>query len=92
MIVVDRAPELADHHPPLAIGDQWELVGLLADHRADRGCLEHAVHLVARVRKRVLDDVERYRVDVVLAHEVRELLLGSAHRHRPSNLRMMMFA
>ena len=66
----DRAAELPDHHARVTVGDQRELVGLLADDRADGGRLQHTVHLVARVGQRVLDDVERDLVDVVLAHEV----------------------
>src|SRR3979411_1441968 len=91
---LDRTAELTHDHPRLAIGDQGELIALLADDRTDRCRLEHAVHLVACVRERVLDDVEGDVVDVVVPHEVGKGtgfgLLGDAHR--ASLAEMMMFA
>ena len=58
--------ELADDHLALGVGDQRELVVLLADPWRERGAEQHLVHLVARVAQRVLDQVERHRVDVDL--------------------------
>ena len=48
---------------PSLIGDQREFVVLLADAGRHRGAEQHRVHLDARVAQRVLDDVERDRVD-----------------------------
>ena len=60
----DVGAELADDHAALRVGDHRELVVLLADHRAHRAAEQHGVHLEARVAERVLDDVERDRIDL----------------------------
>ena len=62
--VGDGQAELADDHLPVGVGDQRELVVLLADARRQRGAEQHLVHLVAGVAQRVLDQVEGDRVDV----------------------------
>ena len=59
----DVGAELPDDHPPLRVGNHRELVVLLADDRGHRGAEEHRVHLVARVAKRVLDQVEGDRIE-----------------------------
>jgi hypothetical protein len=62
--LVDVGPELADDHPALRVREHRELVVLLADDRRHRAAEQHRVHLEARVAQRVLDDVERDRVDL----------------------------
>ena len=62
--VGDRQAELADDHLPVRVGDQRELVVLLADARGQRGAEQHLVHLVAGVAQAVLDEVEGDRVDL----------------------------
>ena len=51
---------------PSRVGDQRELVVLLADAGRQGGAEQHLVHLVAGVAQRVLDEVEGDRVDVDL--------------------------
>jgi hypothetical protein len=58
-----REPELADHHLPVRVADQRELVVLLADAGGQRGAEQHLVHLVAGVAQPVLDQVQGDRVD-----------------------------
>ena len=60
----DVAAELAHNHPPQMIGDQREGIALLADARRHRGAHQRGVHLDPCVAQRVLDDVERDRVDL----------------------------
>ena len=60
---MQEGAELADHHLAFLIGDQRKGVVLLADARAHRGAEQHRVHFDARVAQRVLDDVERDRID-----------------------------
>ena len=79
----DVGAELADHHPALRVGQHRELVVLLADHRAHGGAEEHRVHLEARVAERVLDDVERDRVDL----DGRDL--GDLHDSSSGRIRML---
>ena len=50
--VGDGQAELADHHLPGGVGDQRELVVLLADAGGQRGAEQHLVHLVAGVAQR----------------------------------------
>src|SRR5215203_6759728 len=69
------APELAHHHPALAVGNERELVGLLTDDGAYGRSDQHPVHLVADVTEGVLDDVEGDLVYVVLADEVRRFFV-----------------
>ena len=59
----DEGAELADDHLAFLIGDHREGVVLLADARRHRGAEQHRVHLDAGVAQRVLDDVERDRID-----------------------------
>jgi len=73
--LADVGPELAHDHAALRVGEHRELVVLLADHRAHGGAEEHGVHLEARVAERVLDDVERDRVDLDVGD------LGDLHAH-----------
>ena len=47
--VRDGQAELADDHLPVRVGDQRELVVLLADAGGQRGAEQHLVHLVAGV-------------------------------------------
>ena len=54
----DVGAELPDDHAARGVGDHGELVVLLADDRRHRGAEQHRVHLVARVAKGVLDEVE----------------------------------
>ena len=96
---VQERAELADHHLAFLIGDQRKGVVLLADAGAHGGAEQHRVHFDARVAQRVLDDVERDRIDGH-ALERRRLgldrscwhglpLRGSRRRHssgRPSDL------
>ena len=48
---------------PLPVGDQRKGVALLADAGRQGGAEQRGVHLHARVAQRVLDDVERDRID-----------------------------
>jgi hypothetical protein len=60
---VDEAAELADDHAAGAVGDDRELVVLLADAGRHGRAEQHRVHLVAGVAQGVLDDVDGDRVD-----------------------------
>ncbi len=62
--VGDRQAELADDHLPVGVGDQGELVVLLADAGGQGGAEQHLVHLIAGVAQGVLDQVEGDDVDV----------------------------
>ncbi len=55
--------ELADQHLPVAVRDQRVGVVRLADHGRNRGAEHDRVHLVADPAQRVLDDLQRDRVD-----------------------------
>ena len=61
--VGDIGAELADDHPPLGVADHREFVVLLADHRRHRRTEQHGIHLVAGIAQRILDQVERNRVE-----------------------------
>ncbi len=63
----EERTELAHHHLAVRIGDHRERVVLFANARRHRGAEQHRVHLGARVLQRVLDDVERDRIDIDLA-------------------------
>ena len=56
-----------NHHLARRIGDQRESVALFADAGRHGGAHQRRVHLDAGVAQRVLDDVERDRVDRDLA-------------------------
>ena len=59
----DEAAELAHDHLAGGVGDQRKGVALLADARRHGGADQRRVHLDPRVAKRILDDVERHRID-----------------------------
>ena len=60
---VDEAAELANDHLAGGIGDQREGVALFADAGRHGGAHQRRVHFDAGIAQRVLDDVERHRVD-----------------------------
>ena len=60
---VQERSELANHHLAFLIGNERKGVVLLTDARAHRRAEQHRVHLDARIAQRVLDDIERDRID-----------------------------
>ena len=66
----DERAELADDHLAVEVGDQRELVVLLADARRHGRAEQHRVHLVAGVAQGALDDVEGDGVDLHLLHRL----------------------
>jgi hypothetical protein len=64
----DVGAELADDHLAAFVADHRELVVLHPDGRRHGGAANHLVHLEARVEQRVLDQVERDRVDPSACH------------------------
>ena len=84
--VGDGQPELPDHHLALGVGDQRELVVLLADTGRQRGAEQHLVHLVPRVAQPVLDEVEGDRVDVHLLDRGGRRLDDAGHVRPPARV------
>ena len=85
-----KLPNWPDDHPPLPVGDQREAVALLADTRRHGGADQSRVHLDAGVPQRVLDDVERDRVDRDLVERGRRRLKdGGGHQRASGRMRML---
>ena len=59
----DIAAKLADDHPALVVGNQREGIALLADTGRHGSADQRGIHLNARIPQRILDDVERNRIN-----------------------------